>query len=450
MREEPVSEDPILTSREAGAAAVTVGARDDASIDQTAGTHRLSNAATRSGIVLVSHTAVDVYSAIVPPIIGVLEVRCELNAWQTASLLGVGSVSSGLSQPIAAWLSDRFDTRVFGALGLVLAASCVCFIGAATNYGQLLALFIVGMIGVGIYHPVGASSIGQLADGGVRSRRSIMLSVFFVAGMIGGTAGSIASPAITGADGGFDALRWLMVPGLVIAIILQIAIWRVPHRHEHHRSIVFEPMDLRHRWTMISILYVSSAMRFTVNIALFYLYVRWAQGLVIETDAALVDATQKQIAEAGAPISGRMIGATTVGMAVGGLTAGAVMKAGREKWPMVLVPILFAPIIIMLPHLNEAGATLCAALAGIGFASMIPVSLGLAQRLLPHRTSLASGLMLGGAWWLAVTGPFLSEWCMASIGLTIEQTFIVIATLLAISGLVCIMLDRQLLIRTAN
>ncbi len=432
----------------AGPALADIGIEPDAAIEP--GARPVRNIATRVGVVLVSHTTVDIYSAIVPPIIGVLEVRCDLTVWQTASLLGVGSVSSGLSQPIAAWLSDKFDTRFFGALGLFLAATCVCFIGAATNYAQLLALFIIGMIGVGIYHPVGASSIGQLADGGKRSRRSLMLSVFFVAGMIGGTTGSLISPAITGTDGGFDALRWLMVPGLLIAIVLQVAIWRVPHRHEHHRTIVFEPTDLRHRWIMIGILYTSSALRFTVNIGLFYLYVRWAQDLVAAIDPALVGATQKQIANAGAPVSGRMIGATTVGMAIGGLTAGTLLKAGREKWPMVAVPLLFAPVVVLLPHLGEAGATLCAALAGVGFAAMIPVSLGLAQRLLPHRTSLASGLMLGGAWWLAFTGPLLSEWCMARLDLTIEQTFIVLAALLAISGLVCTMLDRKLLVRTAN
>ncbi len=79
--------------------------------------------------ILAAHMAVDVYGAIVPAILGILEVRCELRPEQTAWLLGVGSLSSGLSQPICAWLSDRFDTRIFGALGLALGAVCLSLIG---------------------------------------------------------------------------------------------------------------------------------------------------------------------------------------------------------------------------------------------------------------------------------------------------------------------------------
>ena len=45
----------------------------------------------------------------------------ELAASQTAWLLGIGSVSSGLSQPLSAWLSDRTDSRVYGPVGLVVA-----------------------------------------------------------------------------------------------------------------------------------------------------------------------------------------------------------------------------------------------------------------------------------------------------------------------------------------
>ena len=38
---------------------------------------------------------------------------------------GIGSLTSGLCQPIAAWLSDRLNSRIFAALGLALAAACL-------------------------------------------------------------------------------------------------------------------------------------------------------------------------------------------------------------------------------------------------------------------------------------------------------------------------------------
>ncbi len=47
--------------------------------------------------------------------------------------------------------------------------------------------------------------------------------------------------------------------------------------------------------------------------------------------------------------------------------------------------------------------------AGLGFGGLIPVSISLAQRLLPHRTGLASGLMMGGAWMFAGSGALVAE-----------------------------------------
>ena len=54
--------------------------------------------------------------------------------------------------------------------------------------------------------------------------------------------------------------------------------------------------------------------------------------------------------------------------------------------------------------------------------------------MLPHRTSLASGLMMGGAWTVATLGPRLAELGTSRIGL--EATFAVTAVLLVLSGAV--------------
>ena len=48
----------------------------------------------RLGAVMLSHTAVDVYSFFVPPLIGMLQIRCKLSDEQAAWMLGIGSLSS--------------------------------------------------------------------------------------------------------------------------------------------------------------------------------------------------------------------------------------------------------------------------------------------------------------------------------------------------------------------
>ncbi|NQX90468.1 MAG: MFS transporter, partial [Halioglobus sp.] len=161
---------------------------------------------SRLGAVVASHLLVDVYSAFVPPLLGLLEVRCQLSAAETAWLLGLGSMTSGLSQPLSAWISDRTDSRLLGAVGLAIAALCLSSIGLAQSFWPLVLLYGTGMLGVGIYHPVGAATMGQLSSQGPRTRRSLGLSIFFVAGMAGGITGAIVASRAGAHPGGLDQL----------------------------------------------------------------------------------------------------------------------------------------------------------------------------------------------------------------------------------------------------
>lgn len=403
---------------------------------------------TRLSAIVVAHTLVDIYSAFLPPLLGVLEIRCKLTPAQTAWLLGIGSIASGVSQPIAAWLSDRIDSRIFGAIGLLVAAVCLSCIGLADNFTSLAWLFAIGMIGSGVFHPTGAASAGQLArqlGTSGSGRRGLGIGIFHVSGMIGGMAGSILATRLTELPNGFALLRVLMIPGIVFAVILHIAIRHMPHRHHEHHLIRFERDEIRSRWLAVGVLYITAAMRFTVNVALVYLFVRWVHDLVAAANPGMDD---KTIATTGSPVVGNLNAMLIVGMAIGGVSAGALIRPGREKWPMTFVPIVAAPLIALFPWMGFIGGYVLAAAAGFGFAAMVPVSISLAQRLLPHRTSLASALMLGGAWTLAFIGPRGAEYCLSTLKIGLPATFAITAALLAISGILCVFLDTDLLKRT--
>jgi hypothetical protein len=62
------------------------------------------------------------------------------------------------------------------------------------------------------------------------------------------------------------------------------------------------------------------------------------------------------------------------------------------------------------------------------------VTLSMAQRLLPHRTGLASGLMLGGAWVWGALGPFAASGLREGLGL--GGAFVAVGGLLLAAGLV--------------
>ena len=383
--------------------------------------------------ILFGHFSVDVYSFMIPPSLGVVQQSFALTPEVAAWLLGAGSLASGLAQPTFAFLSDWTDRRIFGAVGIAIAATFLCLLGFANGPLTLFVIYIIGMIGVGMFHPVAASTIGQISA----RHRSVSVSLFFVAGMLGGMTGSVVGSRIISSFG-LKSLIWLIAPGLILAVLLNRGISKVPHRHHDFKTAATKIGLRGARWTSISILYVASSIRFMVNMGLVYLLVRLFENRVASQNPEL---DQQEVARLAAPIVGSVNGCMIAGMATGGLLAGIVIRPGREKLPLILIPIFFAPAIYLFPQFVGL-AGLFAFLAGIGFSSMVPTSVAVAQRLLPERTSLASGLILGGAWAVALIGPRLAEFIESSYG--IERAFAVFALLLFSSGLVILPLRNSL------
>jgi len=384
--------------------------------------------------VLAAHTAVDALSAIVPASLGLLEVRFDLTTKQSAWLMGVGPLCSGLAQPVCALLSDRFATRQLGVWGVALGVLGIGSLGFVSNFGSLVLIYALGVIGIGMFHPVGAATIGHLWP----ARRSSAISYFFVSGMLGGVLGALLGPRLLSLASGFDFLPLLIAPMLLLAMLLHRSFAELEPLHVRDETTASANESPRIEWAMVVVLYVSAALRFCVNMALIYLFVRWVQGHVMAQHA---DWTPEAVAKVAAPQVGNLNAATLAGMACGGMLAGMLVRAGKEKWPMVWVPILFAPVIGLFPFLPLKAGYFLAIVAGIGFASMIPVTIALAQQLMPRRTNLASSLMMGGAWAVAMLGPTCAEYGVARHGL--QATFLATAVTLALSGLVCLPIRNQ-------
>ena len=128
------------------------------------------------------------------------------------------------------------------------------------------------------------------------------------------------------------------------------------------------------------------------------------------------------------------------GMAIGGILAGRFVKPNRERGPMIWVPVVFSPVVALFPYMSVEVSYVFAAFAGMGFSSMIPISIALAQHLLPHRAYLASSLMMGGAWTVATIGPRFAEFGVKHLGL--NTTFLLTGVVLAVSGIVCAGMGR--------
>lgn len=415
----------------------------------------LTSIRARTWTTVVVHGFVDFFSYVLIPLMPIMAERLQLSSSQVAFAIAIGSVSSGVIQPLVAWASDRLDTRWLGTLGFLAAVVSFSLLGQVSSYAQLLAIQLVGAAGIGAFHPVAAAAVGHLAG----RRRSLGVAIFFLGGMLGGIAGNVSSPQYVKLLG-LPALVYLMIPGVVAVVALGWAIHRVPHRHhtahDDHRGL--PARERRWRWASVWVLYAGNVLRFTVNMALVQLIIEWTQRHTLATAGAAQ--MTETLSEQAAALNGPLQAAVQAGMGAAGISAGWLLGAGGEKRPLFVVPALGALAILAFPFIVGSGGvddlgpmTVPASfavmiLAGIGFGGVVPVTISLAQRLLPHRTSLASGLMMGGAWSVAAVGPPIADGITRAAGLS--AAFAVVAGMLLASGLLALALPGWLIRKAAH
>ena len=394
----------------------------------------------RHVVAVSAHAVVDYFAVIMIPLLTIVEARANLTDAEGAWLLTIGGVASGGIQPLVAWLGDRHDTRFFGPAGLLIAGLGMGALPYLTEAWHYFAIQVIAHAGVGAFHPIGAASVGAL----FHHNRSFGISIFFVMGMVGHFAGNVSAPWLV-SWGGFDALVYLAPAALVAALLLRQTLHRVPHRHEHAHNHVSEMSDLelRQRWTSVMTLFLINAIRFTVNMMLIYLVIRWAENAVLAEGVLTRDDEAFEIESS--KLNGMFQAAMVIGMGVGGLVAGKVVRQGHERGPILGCALFGAGAIIAFPYLDGAAAYFVAIAMGIGYASTVPLTIAMGQRLLPHRTGLASSMMLGCAWIFSAFGPRIAESLLHGTDLSIHQVFLISAIALAVSGVLALTLSGELL-----
>lgn len=425
------------------------------SVSITESRHTVWTIASRFWALNLSHVIIDVYPIFFASLMLMFKERLGLTAWQMVVIFATGPIVSGLPQVFFAWVTDRLDSRICGWFGLALGAVCICSIGLATSFWMLWALQVVGMLGTGMYHPIGAALAGQIG-GALKppgtGGRAWGVGIFYTAGMVGGFIGSLLCTRMTSAFG-LESLLWLAIPGLFMAGALYSATRRFPHRHNNHHELhnAIAPSEARQRRIAVGLLFVGNVLRFTVNTGLPVLFVIWAERRV---PLDVSKATN---------LNGNLLAALAVGMGVFGLTARRWSPAGRERAPMLWLTLVGACIVgaagFAGTWLGEGAMYLMVAASAMGFSAVIPTTISIAQRLLPGRTGLASGLMLGTAWSVSAVAPGLAQLFFGGVNLTdapgldpwrIDIAFVGFAALLVVSAALTWAIPNDLLRRIGH
>jgi len=336
---------------------------------------RLRTGAVTLGLLSLGHFFVDLYSGSLGVLQPFLIERLGLTLAQAGLLGGLLVFSSSVTQPLYGFLSDRYRTPLFSALGPAVAGVFILSGALAPAYGPALALMALGGAGVSAFHPQASS----WAAAGMASHRARWMAVFISAGTLGiAVAPVFFKEFIT--RFGFERLVWAAVPGVLVSAAC-IAVVRPP-AGEQKEARGFDLKPLRTAWRTLAILYFGVFFRSAVQVVFaqfLVLYLSRERGFSLHQAAYVLTAY------------------LTAG-AVGGILGGQLSAWFGPKRVIAHSFLWSAPLMSVFFLTDSSWGVIFLVAGGLVLLFTIPVNVTVAQRLVPEQAGTVSALLMGFAW----------------------------------------------------
>ncbi|MFQ6014898.1 MAG: MFS transporter [Anaerolineae bacterium] len=344
----------------------------------------------------LGHFGVDMYAGMMPLLLVYLSESLHLTYGQVGLAVMAYVLCSSLSQPLFGYLADRFGGRLLAGAGLLWIAAMTGTIGFVQSYTTLMVLAPLAGLGAGAFHPQGAAN-ASLASG---ERKGSGMSIF----LLGGNSGYAAGPLLGGIVFEAVGLRgtalialigFLLAPWLYRATSA-IAVKGGGHLTDHVVQRVVNGVSWLGLGTLMVVLLTRSWVHtaLTTYIPQFYK----SQGY-------------------SAAFASRVLFAFLFPVAIGGLLGGFLSdRIGRRR---VIFLSLFLLTPLMLLQFQAGGATsfLVAPLLGMAAGASLPITIVIAQELLPRSLGVASGLAMGFSFVTGGVGVALTGFVADRIGL---------------------------------
>jgi FSR family fosmidomycin resistance protein-like MFS transporter len=328
----------------------------------------------RLALLAFAHFTIDAYSSFFPPLLPLLMQRLDLSLTRVGALVALASLASSFSQPLFGLVSDRLRRPWFVAVGPLVGAVFLASVGSAPSFGVLLALLMLGGLGVAAFHPQAA----VLASHG-EGRRSLAMSLFITGGTLGFALGPLYAVTVTGWVGLSNA--WIaMVPGLLLGAVLftQTRRLEMPARSAGGRAPLRE---LRPVLRPLGLLYAAVVCRSAVSYGFMtFLPIHLhARGWSVESGGMMVTA---------------YLGLGALGGFLGGWLAEHI--GGRRVVVLSFVGAtpLFAAFLVLPGPIGLP----CLVAGAFVLQASLPVNVVLGQELSPRHSSTISSLLMGAAW----------------------------------------------------
>jgi FSR family fosmidomycin resistance protein-like MFS transporter len=322
-------------------------------------------------LMVLVHLFADFYGAIYPPLVPYFREHFGLTLTVTGALAALMTSCMSYIQPLGWMIENRLGGRRSVIVAISAAAVGAGLLAFVWNLTSLAAALCLCGLGVGLFHPIGATLAGRSGA----KKRVAAIAIYMLGGSIGAMIAPVLVPRVAAVD-----IRWLAalaVPCLIFAALL--CLWfREANEPPCVRSRIghIGPV-FRRLWPI----HLDVVLRFIPLTA----YCVWLPVL----------ATLRGQSKAAA---GQSLAFAMFAGAAGVLAGGYAGARFSGRWVVVLSEVVAAAAWILAP---VTGNALFYFLLGIGsflVYAVTPIQVAEAQRLAPEAESAASGIVMGFAY----------------------------------------------------
>lgn len=329
----------------------------------------------------VGHLVVDIYQGALPAVLPFLKQRLSLSYTMAGLILMVSNFTSSILQPLFGFYSDKRHMKALLPTGLMCAGIGFAILTIQTNYFMVLLLVTLSGLGIAAYHPEGYKTAHFFTG----EKSATGMSVFSVGGNIGLSLGPIIAIYIIKYMG-FSSLPLIVIPALLCAWLVIYYRKTLTIKLAENTSIKGMPLSKPHMAAYISLSLVIGVV----------IMRSWTQmGIVTYIPFYYIDYLK------GDPLfAGKLVFTFLLCGAAGTLIGAPFADRWGHKRFLVATQLLSSIILplIFLPFIQKGVLIfIVLGLHGMILISTFSVTVVIAQRLLPNKLGIASGLTVGFA-----------------------------------------------------
>ncbi len=326
-------------------------------------------------VLMLGHFTNDMLAGVLPMLFPAMKDRFDLsNAGLGLVTLAYSGMSS-LTQPLFGFFSDRYGRRWFASAALLWGVGFVALYGFAPSYPAFLVFAGLAGVASGAYHPLGASNAAIVSD--ERSKNAAM-SLYTVAGTSGWALGPLVAVALLAVFGPRGTAA-LLVPGVVVAGLLLSQMHLVERVRRARVAAVAALAEAgQPAWGPLARVIGVTMLRSWVFLSVLKFVPVWYDDLGY-----------------GSRFYGPLTTTIILAGAVGTLFGGAFADRLGQRRIVVGSLTLAIPALLLYVGLPGPWAFLTGALFGLTCDASLSVTLVMAQRLVPGRVGVTSGVILG-------------------------------------------------------